>query len=180
MQLRLPHARRPTIMMFGSALAGAFLVGAAPQVQSRLDRPNCPETVMHAVASEHPVNGTVGCFAPDYQIRLKAAGIESDGDFAHLVGQNGDYHYLHRTADGGYVYEYDRPMTPHDRAQGALSMLGLYRVRADIRRGDLGAAWREPNDLGKAWAEITGQTQNEKSAVFTLYLDGMGKIERVA
>jgi len=179
MQIRLPQTRGPVVTVFGGVLVGAFLAGAGPQMDRLWDRPSCAETVMKAVSTDKTVSGSYGCFDTNLQTGLQTIGIDSDNAFALKVGQNGEYHYVHKTADGGYVYEYDRPTRPHDQVQGAISALGLPRTSRDVERGDLSAAWHERHDLGAAWAEITGQTQRAHSQLFTFYLDGSGKISAV-
>ena len=179
MHIRLPHARRPVVAVFGGALFGAALVGAGPVVPGMWDRPACAETVMKAVSTEQPVAGTYNCFDRSLQTGLVSVGIDSDGAFATRVGQNGEYRYLHKTEDGGYIYEYDRPMLPHDKVRAAISALGWPKTSADLRGGNFAAAWNESHDFASAWAEITGQTQKPRSQLFTFYLDGKGKIESV-
>jgi hypothetical protein len=180
MQIRLPQNRRPVVTVFGAAVFGALLAGAGPQVTNNLaDRPACAEKVMSAVASDRPVSGAYNCFDTGMQVGLASLGIQSDGEFALRVGQNGDYHFVQKTVDGGYVYEYDRPTRPHDKVQGALGALGVPGTSRDLRRGDLAAAWNERHDLGAAWAEITGATQKAKSSVFTFYMDGRGKVTAI-
>jgi hypothetical protein len=179
MRLRLLQNRRPAVTVFGGVVVGALLVGAGPQVTSFADRPTCAETVMRAVSTDRTVRGTYGCFDPNMQAGLATIGIGSDGEFAQRVGQVGDYRFVHKTADGGYVYEYDRPTRPHDRLLGAVTALGVPSTSRDLRRGDVGAAWHERHDLGAAWAEITGQTQREHSQLFTFYIDHEGKISAV-
>jgi hypothetical protein len=39
--------------------------------------------------------------------------------------------------------------------------------------------WTEPHDLRLAWAELTGQTQNDESRLFTIYMGADGKINAV-
>jgi hypothetical protein len=177
MRIHLTRDRGPYLAAF--AVFVAFFVGAAPQIPNMWQRPACADTVMHAVSSSKPVHGTFACFNSDMQTGLQSIGISSDRAFAERVGTSGDYHYVNKTADGGYVYEYDRPLKPHDRVRGALAALAVTRTAADVRRGDLRAALGERPNLGAAWAEITGATQNEKSTVFTFYLDGNGKITAV-
>jgi hypothetical protein len=179
MQIRLPRNRRPVVTVFGAAFIGALLAGGGPHLTSFMDRPACAETVMKAVSSDHTVKGTYNCFDTSMQVGLASLGIQSDAEFATRVGQNGDYRFVQKTADGGYVYEYDRPMQPHDKVRGALLSLGIPSTSRDLRRGDIGAAWNERHDLGAAWAEITGQTQMAKSQVFTFYLDESGKVTAV-
>jgi hypothetical protein len=180
MQIRLPQNRRPVVTVFGAAIVGALLAGAGPQVTSNfVDRPACAETVMKAVSSDQTVSGTYKCFDTGMQVGLAGLGIQSDQEFALRVGQDGDYHFVQKTVDGGYVYEYDRPTKPHDKVQGALGALGVTGTSRDLRRGDLGAAFSERHDLGAAWAEITGETQSAKSSVFTFYMDGRGKVAAV-
>ena len=180
MQIRLPHNGRPVVTVFGAAAIGALLAGAGPQLTSRfMDRPACAEKVMNAVASDQPVKGTYDCFDAGMQTGLAGLGIQSDGEFASCVGQNGDYHFVQKTADGGYVYEYDRPTQPHDKVRGALDALGVSATSRDLQRGDMGAAWGERHDVGAAWSEITGAAQRAKSTVFTFYMDGSGKVTAV-
>ena len=128
MQIRLPQTRGPVVTVFGGVLVGAFLAGAGPQMDRLWDRPSCAETVMKAVSTDKTVSGSYGCFDTNLQTGLQTIGIDSDNAFALKVGQNGEYHYVHKTADGGYVYEYDRPTRPHDKVQGAISALGLWSV----------------------------------------------------
>jgi hypothetical protein len=145
-----------------------------------LDRPpSCAETVMRAVSTDRPVAGTYNCFAGNLQLGLQSVGIDSDSAFATTIGQDGDYRLLHRTEDGGYVYEYDHPTTPHDKVKGAVVALGLTRTSADMRRGDIGAAMTVRPDLRGAWAELTGQTQHAESKLYTIYVDGQGKITAI-
>lgn len=177
MRFRLSRANVLTVLISAAFGAGVAL-GASALVSAR-DRPTCAETVMQAVATEQPVKGSYECFDPAEQAGLSTVGIDSDKEFAVRVGQNGEYHFVRKTADGGYVYEFDRPRSPHDRFKGAFDMLGLPTIAADLRRGDLGGAWSAPNDFRKAWSEITGQSQNEASEVFTFYMDGNGKIRTV-
>jgi hypothetical protein len=179
MQLRLPANRRPVVTVFGAVVFGVLLAGGTPRLTSFMDRPSCAEKVMQAISTDHSVSGTYDCFDADMQVGLQSVGIDSDKAFADKVGVNGDYHFVQKTQDGGYVYEYDRPMRPHDKVKGAIVALGFPATQRDLRRGDLGAAWNERHDLGAAWAELTGQTQRDKSQVFTFYLDGSGKITAV-
>src|SRR6184192_2272120 len=79
MHIRLPHARRPVVAVFGGALFGAALVGAGPVVPGMWDRPACAETVMKAVSTEQPVAGTYNCFDRSLQTGLVSVGIDSDG-----------------------------------------------------------------------------------------------------
>ena len=179
MQIRLPHNSRPVVTVLGAAAVGALLAGVGPQVTSFMDRPACAEKVMKAVSSDSTVTGTYDCFDTGMQVGLASLGIQSDQEFALRVGQNGEYRFVQKTADGGYVYEYDRPTRPHDRMLGALGALGVPGTSRDLRRGDVAAAWKERHDVGAAWEEITGQTQRAKSQVFTVYLDGSGKVNAV-
>jgi hypothetical protein len=179
MQIRLPRNRRPVVTVFGGVVFGALLMGAGPQVTTFMDRPACAERVMKAVSTDRTVSGTYGCFDPNMQAGLATIGIQSDQDFALRVGQAGEYRFVQKTQDGGYVYEYDRPTKPHDKVKGALEALGLPGTSRDLRRGDVGAAWNERHDFGAAWAEITGKTQNAHSQVFTFYIDGEGKVAAV-
>jgi hypothetical protein len=160
MEIRLPRDRKPVVTVFGSVAVGALLAGAGLQLPSFLDRPACAETVMKAVATDKPVDGAYACFDRNLQDGLSSAGIDSDGAFASRVGHSGTYHYLHKTEDGGYVYEYDRVVSRHNQFQAALDAL----KKADVR---------------VAWAEITGQTQRSSSKVYTLYFNGDGKITSV-
>lgn len=134
---------------------------------------------MHAVATDSTVEGSYSCFNRELQLGLMSVGVDSDKAFADRLGQPGDYRYLHQTVDGGYVYEYDRPMTPHDRWLGAVHALALQKTRSDVRRWNLLAAWHEPHDLPLAWAEISGKTQNDQSRLYTFYLGSDGKITAV-
>jgi hypothetical protein len=179
MFIRMPQWVRPVFPVIAGALLGASVAFAGPQAATALDRPGCAETVMRAVSSDKTVNGTYACFDKGLQLGLLSIGVDSDGAFADRIGQNGEFHFLHKTADGGYVYEYDRPTTPHDRFNGAISALALPQMRADIRRGNFLAVWNEPHDLRLAWAEITGQTQNDESRLFTIYIGPDGKIRAV-
>ncbi len=158
---------------------GALLAGGVPHVTNVWDRPACAEKVMHAVSSDSTVDGSFGCFNTNLQMGLHTVGVSSDQSFAAQIGQNGEYHFVQKTADGGYVYEFDRPLQPHDRVKGAMVALGLPKTSSDVRHGDIGAAWNEPRDLGAAWAEITGQTQQDHSQLFTFYIDGNGKVSAV-
>jgi len=179
MHLRLPQNSRPVVTVFGAAVVGALVAGVGPQLTNFADRPACAEKVMKAVSSDQTVGGTYNCFDTGMQVGLASLGIQSDKDFAVRVGQNGDYRFVQKTADGGYVYEYDRPTQPHDRVLGALGALGVPGTSRDLRHGNVGAAWNERHDVGAAWAEITGQTQRAKSQVFTVYIDGSGKVTAV-
>jgi hypothetical protein len=179
MQIHLPRSRRPVVTQFGAAVFGALIAGGTPQITNALDRPACAEKVMQAVSTDGTVSGSYDCFDVDLQTGLHTIGVDSDVTFAQRIGQSGEYHFVHKTADGGYVYEYDRPLQPHDKVKGAIVALGLPKTALDVRRGDLGAAWNEQHDLGAAWAEITGQTQQDHSQLFTIYLDGDGKISAV-
>ncbi len=134
---------------------------------------------MKAVASDQPVAGTYNCFDGNLQMGLQSVGIDSDSAFATRIGQAGDYRYLRKTEDGGYVYEYDRPMTPHDKFKGAVVALGLPETSADMRGGKLGAALTVKRDLRAAWAEISGRTQNAESKLYTFYVGTDGKITAV-
>jgi hypothetical protein len=147
-------------MVLGGIVLGALLAVAGLQAFALVDRPRCAETVMRGVATEKTVNGIYGCFDRDLQEGLSSAGIDSDSTFAKRVGRSGTYHYLHKTEDGGYVYEYDRFVSPHNQVQAAVEAL-------------------KNRNVGLAWAEITGQTQKSSSKVYTLYLDGDGKVSAV-
>lgn len=177
--IRLPKSGRPIFTVIAGALMGAGLAFAAPQVPTALDRPGCAETVMRAVSTDKTVSGTFSCFDRGMQMGLLTVGVDSDKTFADRIGQDGDYRFVYKTVDGGYVYEYDRPTTPHDRFKGAISALAIPQTRADVRRGAFLAAWNEPHDVRQAWAEITGQTQNDQSRMFTFYLGADGRITSV-
>jgi hypothetical protein len=160
MEIRLPRGKGPTVTVLGAVALGAFLAGAGPQLPGLLDRPACGEKVMQAVATEKPVNGSYACFDTNLQAGLSSAGIDSDVAFAARIGHAGSYHYLQKTEDGGYVYEYDRTVSGHNQVQAAIKAL-------------------KSRDVLGAWAEITGQTQKSSSKVYTLYFDGEGKITAV-
>lgn len=179
MHIRVPRTTRPMFGVIGGVAVGALLVGAGPRVPTMWDRPACPETVMKAVSTDRTVNGTYSCFDDGMKTGLQSIGIDSDGAFATRVGQAGEYHFVQKTADGGYVYEYDRQTRPHDKVQGAMLALGLPGTSRDIQHGNLQAAWNERHDLGAAWAELTGQTQGARSELFTFYLDGRGQVTSV-
>lgn len=179
MQIHMPIGRRPMATVFGGVMVGALLAGAGPRVPSFWDQPACAETVMKAVATDKTVNGTYACFDGGMQTGLQGLGIDSDRSFAARVGQAGDYHFVQKTADGGYVYEYDRLTNRHDQIRGAMVALGLPGTSRDVQHGDIGAAIGEKRDLGAAWAELTGQTQGETSQLFTFYLDDKGKVTSV-
>lgn len=166
-------------MAAAGAIVGGLLVYAGPQVVSAMDRPACAETVMHAVSSDKTVNGAYNCFDSGLQMGLFTIGVNSDSSFADRIGQDGDYHFLYKTADGGYVYEYDRATTPHDRFTGMMSALALQKTRLDVRHGNFLAAWHESRNFRQAWAEITGQTQNTESRLFTFYVGSNGKITAI-
>ncbi|HEV2141104.1 MAG TPA: hypothetical protein VGT01_07910 [Candidatus Dormibacteraeota bacterium] len=177
--IRLPRSGRPIVTVLAAALLGALVAFVGPQIPTALDRPGCAETVMRAVSSDQVVNGTYACFSRSLQAGLLTVGVDSDRTFADRIGQNGEYHFLHKTADGGYVYEYDRPTTPHDRFKGAIGALAVPQMRADVRSGNILAVWSEPHDVRRAWAEITGQTQNDESRLFTIYLGSNGRITAI-
>ena len=160
MQIPLPHGKRPIATMFGAVAFGVLLAGAGPQLPNLLDRPACGETVMKAVSTEKPVSGTLGCFDKDLLTGLSSAGIDTDEEFANRIGKTGTYRFVHKTEDGGYVYEFDRNTSPHNQLQGALSAL---------RRRDVGAAW----------SEITGASLHPTSKVYTLYFNSNGKVTAV-
>lgn len=179
MHIHVPRGGRPMVTVFGGVVLGALLAGAAPRVPAFWDRPACAEKVMEAVSTDKTVHGTYACFDDGMQTGLQTLGIDSDKAFADKVGQDGDYHFVQKTADGGYVYEYDRQTRKHDKVQGAMLALGLPGTSRDVQRGDIGAALNERHDLGAAWAELTGQTQGDKSELFTFYMDGSGKVTSV-
>lgn len=179
MQLRLYRPGRPAATIFGAVALGALLAGGAPQIPNLWDRPACAERIMQAVSSNRTVDGTFGCFDSSLQTGPQTIGVDSDKAFATRIGQDGQYHVVHKTADGGYIYEFDRPLRPHDRLKGAVTALGLPSTTIDVRRGDVGRAWNERHDLGAAWAEITGQTQRDHSQLFTFYINGGGKVTAV-
>lgn len=163
----------------GGVVAGVLLAGVGPQAVSAFDRPACAETVMQAVSTDKSVHGTFECFDTNLQFGLATIGVNSDGSFAQRIGQTGEYHFVRKTEDGGYVYEYDRPSTPHDKVQGAVTALGVPRMRADVRQGNFLAAWNEKHDIHQAWEEITGQTQNNESHLYTIYLGHDGRITAI-
>ena len=177
--IRLPEAGRPFFIAAGGAILGALLMYAGPQAATAMDQPSCANTVMQAVATDKSVNGTYACFDRGLQLGLLTIGVNSDRSFADRIGQDGDYHFLRKTADGGYVYEYDRPTTPHDRLMGTIGALALPQTRLDVRHGNFLAAWQEPRDLRRAWAELTGQTQNTESRLFTFYIGSDGRITAI-
>ncbi len=179
MFVRLPESGRPAFMAIAGAMIGGVIVGVGPQVPAALDRPGCAETVMRAVSSDHTVGGSYGCFDNSLQEGLQTIGVDSDGSFAAMIGQDGDYHFVRKTEDGGYIYEYDRVTAPHDELRGAIVALGMPRIAADLRRGNLGAALNERHDVPGAWAEITGRTQNAQSRLFTIYVGSDGKISAI-
>ena len=160
MEIPLPSGKRPMLTVFGGFVVGALLAGAGPQLPNLWDRPTCGDTVMTAVSTDEPVTGTYACFDNNLQEGLSSAGIDSDKAFASRVGKNGSYHYLHKTEDGGYVYEYDRPQSPHNQLQATIEAL-------------------KRRDLSTAWDEITGHAQKSTSKVYTLYFNGNGKITAV-
>jgi hypothetical protein len=178
-QIRLPRLRRPAVTVFGAAIFGALLAGAGPQLPTMFDRPSCAETVMKAVASDRPIAGTYSCFDGSLQLGLQSVGIDSDAAFATRIGQNGDYRFLRKTEDGGYVYEYDRPTSPHDKVMGAVAALGLPETSSDMRQGNIGAALMVRRNIRSAWAEISGKTQNAESKLYTIYVGTDGKIKAV-
>lgn len=173
------HIGRPVLSVFGGALFGAVIAVSGPQVPALLDRPSCAETVMKAVSTDKPVTGTLACFNKHYQTNLKTVGVDSDSAFATKIGNRGQYRYVRKTDDNGYVYEFDKPMSPHDSVRGAISAMGVPKIWSDVRRGDIAAAWSEVNDFRAAWKEITGQTQGARSSIFVFYLDPDGKINTV-
>jgi len=179
MRIRLPAYSRSVFTFLGAAAAGAVVAGGIPQIASAWDRPACTETVMRAVSSASPVAGSYSCFDASLQMGLQTIGVSSDQTFATQIGQNGHYRFVQKTRDGGYVYEYDRELQPHDEMAGAVIALGLPKTSLDLRNGDLAAAWNERHDFGAAWAEITGQTQRDHSQMYTFYIDGDGKVSAV-
>jgi hypothetical protein len=179
MRLHLGTNRRPVATVFGAVIFGVLIAGGGPRLTSFFERPACAEKVMQAISTDHAVSGSYDCFDTDMQIGLQSVGIDSDKALADRIGIRGEYHFVQKTQDGGYVYEYDHAMKPHDQVKGAIVALGLPGTQRDLRHGDLGAAWNERHDLPAAWAELTGQTQGEKSQVLTFYLDRGGKISAV-
>jgi hypothetical protein len=131
------------------------------------------------VSTDQTVHGTYACFDDSMQSGLQTIGIDSDSAFATRVGQSGEYHFVQKTADGGYVYEFDRQTRRHDKIQGAIVALGLPGTSRAVQHGDLAAAWNQRHDLGAAWDELTGKTQGDKSELFTFYVDGGGKVTSV-
>jgi hypothetical protein len=179
MQVHMPRDKRPVATVFAGVVFGALLAGAGPEVSASWDRPACAETVMRAVSTDQTVHGTYACFDESMRNGLLTLGIDSDSAFATRVGQSGDYRFVQKTADGGYVYEYDRQTHKHDKLQGAIQALGLPRTSRDVQHGNINAAWNERHDLGAAWSELMGQTQGAKSELFTFYMDGRGKVTSV-
>jgi hypothetical protein len=179
MQVHMPRDKRPVATVFAGVVFGALLAGAGPQVSASWDRPACAETVMRAVSTDQTVHGTYACFDDSMRNGLQTIGIDSDSAFATRVGQSGDYRFVQKTADGGYVYEYDRQTRKHDKIQGAMVALGLPGTSRAVQRGDLAGAWNQRRDLGAAWDELMGKTQGNKSELFTFYLDGGGKVTAV-
>jgi hypothetical protein len=161
MQMRIPRPDRSVLTLLGAAFVGAILASGGTQMASLWDRPpTCTETVMKALSTDHTVNGTFSCFDIDIQSGLQRHGVFSDSTFASELGHSGDYSFVQKTQDGGYVFEYDRLGSPHNRVTGALT--ALYRL----------------NPRG-AWMEITGQTQQATSIIYTFYVDRDGKISQV-
>jgi hypothetical protein len=160
MELRIPRPDRSVLTLLGAAFLGAILAGGGSQIVPLMDRPTCAETVMKALSSEQTVDGTFGCFNTDMQSGLQIHGVYSDSTFAAELGHNGDYRFVQKTQDGGYVYEYDRLASPHNRFAGAMSQLERLNVSA-------------------AWMEITGQTQHATSIIYTFYVGRDGKINAV-
>jgi hypothetical protein len=160
MDIRLPRGKPPTVTVFGGLALGALLASVGMQMPVFWDRPACAETVMQAVSTEKPVEGAYACFDLNLQDGLSTAGIDSDRAFAARIGHSGTYRYLHKTEDGGYVYEYDREISRHNQVAGAWDA---------VRKGD----------VPRAWAELTGQTQRSSSKVYTLYVDAAGKVKAV-
>jgi hypothetical protein len=179
MLVRLPEWGRPIFTIAAGVVLGAFAAGVGPQLVTAFDRPACADTVMRAVATDQTIQGTFNCFDKEMQLGLLSIGVDSDSAFAARIGQAGDYHFVRKTLDGGYVYEYDRPTTPHDSVQGAVSALGLPQMRSDLRHGNFLAAFNVKHDVPLAWAEITGKTQNAESHLFTVYLGPDGKITAI-
>ena len=160
MEIQLPGGKRPVFAVFGGVMFGALLAGAGPQLPNLWDRPSCGDTVMTAVSTDKPVTGAYACFDAELQDGLNSAGIDSDNAFASRVGKTGSYQYLHKTEDGGYVYEYDRPLSPHNQLQAAFTAL-------------------KRHDLFAVWDEMTGHSQKSTSKVYTFYFNGNGKITAV-
>lgn len=177
MHIQLKRSTVVTVLV--SAVFGAAAAVAVLEAPAVWDRPACTDTVMKAVASDRPVAGTYSCFNSAVQAELSANGIDSDSAFADKVGQNGDYHFMQKTADGGYVYEYDRPGAPHDRVQAVLTALGWPKISTDLQHGDFNAAWHVTNDFGAAWSYVTGHMPSSNSQLYTFYVDGDGKISSV-
>lgn len=166
--------KRTIATAVGAALFGGSIVAFTPQVSVLLDRPACVETVMKAVSTDRPVDGTYSCFDPQYQGRLSRIDITSDQTFATKVGHAGQYHFLGKTPDGGYAYEYDEPLFPHNGWPIVRTSLGV--AWQGVRRGDLTSA-RIPFEV--AWNEATGKTQLWSSALLVIYTDPDGKIARI-
>ena len=129
---------------------------------------------MHAVASSHPVYGTYDCFEKQMQLRLEQQGIDSDQSFAARVGQSGSYHLVGKTDDGGYAYEFDKPVFPHDGRATVRQSLAVGWTK--VRGGDIGGAWVP---VQVTWNELTGQNTGSVSVLVVVYADDHGKVWRI-
>jgi hypothetical protein len=166
--------KRTVFSVLVAAFVGGALVGFSPQLPALIDRPACTERVMKALSTEQPVNGSYECFDKAYQVRLVGSGVDSDRAFAKQIGQNGRYHFLRKTDDGGYAYEYDQMLNPHS---GLSAVANSFSLAWDgVRHGDLTSPWLP---LEVTWNELTGQAQGSSSNFLVFYLDKDGKIARV-
>ena len=129
---------------------------------------------MHAVSSAQPVAGTYGCFESQMQARLEAQGIDSDQSFASKVGQSGRYHLVGQTDDGGYAYEFDKPVFPHDGRATVRKSLEVGWTK--VQGGDIGGAWIP---VQVTWNEVTGQNEGSISVLVVVYADDQGKVWRI-
>ncbi len=165
---------RALFMVLGAAVFGGSVVAFAPQVPILLDRPACVDTVMRAVSSSHPVGGTYNCFEKNFQARLDSQGIDSDQAFAAKVGQSGRYRLVGKTDDGGYAYEFDKAVFPHDGRATVRTALDVAWKR--VSGGDIGGAWIP---VQVTWNEVTGQNEGSVSVLVVLYADDQGKVWRI-
>jgi hypothetical protein len=166
--------KQTVFKILGAAFVGGALVGFSPQLPALLDRPSCSETVMKAVSTQQPVSGTYSCFDKAYQARLEKNGIDSDAAFAKQIGQTGRYRFVRKTADGGYAYEFDQSVFPHD---GRAAIKDSFSKAWDgLRHGNFTSPWMP---VQVTWREVTGDAQGSSSAFFVFYLDPDGKINKV-
>ncbi len=153
---------------------GGWVVAISPQVPLLFDRPACADTVMQAVSSQHPIDGTYDCFEKNLQTQLEAQGVDSDAAFAAKVGKSGRYHLVGKTGDGGYAFEYDRAVFPHDGKAAVRKSVGVAWER--VRGGDVGALLIP---VQVTWGELTRANEGTERAVIVLYVDDQGKVWRV-